>query len=271
MVSSYITALDTLNRNQRGYKDFMVVAIASQKGGTGKTTTSIQLAAGLARRGERVLLVDIDSQANASKVLLKQYQELTKDETIYATIIDRKPLPIHQSSVENLDVAPSHILLSNTDVVLTTAMDHREARLKAHLDPLKDDYDYIFIDCPPALSWLTLNAFTAADRVLMVVSPGYFELDSINQLSKTVKEVHDLFNPSLKFIGILFTMSAGTINSRTSLQVLRQGYADTVLNTVIPRNTDISDALYNKQDIFTYSPRSYSAEAYRKLIEELFP
>ena len=156
-------------------------------------------------------------------------------------------------------------------MTLTTAIDHREARLKTHLDPLKDAYDFIFIDCPPALSWLTLNAFTAADRVLIVVSPGYFELESINQLAKTVSEVQQNFNPSLRLLGILFTMSAGTINSRTSLQVLRQGYTDVVLNTVIPRNTDVSDANYKKMDVFTYNPRSYGAEAYRKLIEELFP
>ena len=271
MASSYTTVHDTLNRNLRGSKDSMVIAVASQKGGTGKTTTSIQLAAGLAQRGERVLLVDTDSQANASKVLLERYQDIRKEETLYITIIERQPLPVHKTSIENLDTVPSHILLSNTDVTLTTALDHREARLKTHLDPLKDQYDYIFIDCPPALSWLTLNAFTAADRVLIVVSPGYFELESINQLSKTVSEVQANFNPSIRLLGILFTMSAGTINSRTSLQVLRQGYADAVLNTVIPRNTDVSDANYKKMDVFTYNPKSYGAEAYRKLIEELFP
>jgi len=161
----------------------MIYAIASQKGGTGKTTTSISLSAGLARQGKKVLLIDIDSQANSSKVLLHNYTALPVHETIYATILDRKPLPIHMTQVPNLAIVPSHIQLSNTDVVFTTAKDHREARLKRELDTIKSQYEYVFIDCPPALSWLTLNAFTASDKVIVVVSPGYFEVDSIAQLS----------------------------------------------------------------------------------------
>src|SRR4051794_821941 len=132
----------------------MVTSIASQKGGAGKTTTSIALSAGLARRGKKVLLIDIDSQANSSKVLLPTYPEIPKDLTIYRTILSRQPLPIHPTSIPNLDVVPSHILLSNTDIELTTAKDHREARLKRALDQAQGAYDYVFIDCPPALSWL---------------------------------------------------------------------------------------------------------------------
>src|SRR3712207_5227811 len=167
----------------------MVISIASQKGGTGKTSTSISLAAGLARKGKRVLLLDIDSQANSSKVLLPEYQKIPRERTLYCTIINREPLQIHQTSVPGLDIVPSHILLSNTDVELTTAVDHREARLKYELDKVKDSYDFVIIDNPPALGWLTLNAFTASDKVLIVVAPGYFELDSIVQLNKTLEEV----------------------------------------------------------------------------------
>ncbi len=204
-------------------------------------------------------------------MLVPDYPALRKEDTIYVTILERAPLPIQETAVPNLDIVPSHILLSNTDIELTTAKDHREARLRRELDKVKQAYDYVFIDCPPALSWLTLNAFTASDRVLLVVSPGYFELDSINQLSKTVREVQGYFNPDLRFLGILFTMSDSTSNSRTSLQVLRQAYADTVVKTVIPRNTDIRDAHFNKQDVFAYSPHSKSAQAYQRLLEELFP
>ena len=248
----------------------MIYSIASQKGGTGKTSTSISLAAGLARRGKRVLLIDIDSQANSSKVLLPNYPELKKNDTVYATILERKALPVRQTPLPGLDIAASHILLSNTDIELTTAKDHREARLKQQLDRIKANYDFVFIDCPPALSWLTINAFTASDGVIVVVAPGYFELDSIVQISKTIEEVQEYFNAHLTLKGYLFTMSDPTLNSKTSLRVLRQTYTDNVFDTIIPRNTDLRDAHFNKQDIFSFNPAAKSAEAYDRLIEEIF-
>src|SRR3954447_2595957 len=248
----------------------MIIAIASQKGGVGKTSTSISLAAGLAKKDKRVLLIDIDSQANSSKVLIPGYPDIPSDETIYATIIDRKPLPVHQSQVQNLFIVPSHILLSQTDVELTTAMDHREARLKRELDRIKEQYDYIFIDCPPSLSWLTINAFTAADKVLVVVAPGYFELDSIVQISKTIERMKEYYNLDLKLAGFLFTMSDPTINSRTSLEILRKTYDGSVFDAVIPRNTDLRDAHFNRLDVFTFNAKSAAARAYAKLIAELF-
>jgi chromosome partitioning protein len=248
----------------------MVIAIASQKGGVGKTSSSISLAAGLARKGKKVLLVDIDSQANSSKVLLPDYQAIPKEQTIFATILTRSPLPVHHTSLPNLDIVASHILLSNTDVELTTAIDHREERLKRELDPIKDRYDFVFIDCPPMLSWLTINAFTAADKVMVIISPGYFELDSIVQISKTIHEVKEFFNPNLALAGFLFTMSDPTVNSKTSLQILRQTYTGTVFNTVIPRNTDLRDAHFEKKDIFSYNPHAAAAQAYDKLIHEFF-
>ena len=138
------------------------------------------------------------------------------------------------------------------------------------MDKIKDHYDFIFIDNPPALGWLTLNSFTASDRVLVVVSPGYFELDSLVQLGKTLDEVREYFNPGLELIGYLFTMSEPTINASTSLQILRQTYTEKVLRTVIPRNTDLRDAHFNKTDIFTFAPRAKAALAYEKLIREVF-
>jgi chromosome partitioning protein len=126
----------------------MIISIASQKGGVGKTTTSISIAAGLAHRGKKALLIDVDSQANSSKVLLPDFQHIRPEQSTYATIIDRRPLPIRPSSVPHLDIVPSHILLSNTDVKLTTAIDHREARLKSQLSTVVSDYEYVIIDCP---------------------------------------------------------------------------------------------------------------------------
>ena len=184
--------------------------------------------------------------------------------------MERKALTVHQTSLAHLSVVPSHILLSHTDIELTTAIDHREERLKTALNAIQADYEYVFIDCPPTLSWLTINAFTAADKVIVVVSPGYFELDSIVQMSKTVEEVRQFFNAKLELLGFLFTMSDGTINTKTSLQVLRQSYTDKVIKTVIPRNTELRDAHFQKQDVFSFNPKANAAIAYRKLIRELF-
>jgi chromosome partitioning protein len=175
-----------------------------------------------------------------------------------------------KQDVPNLDIVPSHILLSNTDVELTTAIDHREERLKRELDPIKNNYDFVFIDCPPTLSWLTINAMTASDKVVVIVSPGYFELDSIVQISKTIKEVKGYFNPHIELAGFLFTMSDPTVNSKTSLQILRQTYTSSVFNTVIPRNTDLRDAHFERKDIFSFNSHAPAAQAYDKLINELF-
>jgi len=153
---------------------------------------------------------------------------------------------------------------------LTTAKDHREARLKDQLDAVKDQYDFVFIDCPPALGWLTINAFTASDSVLVVVEPGYFELDSIVQLNKTLAEVREFYSPKLKILGYLFNKSDPTVNSRTSLQVLRQTYTDKVIKTVIPRNVDLKDASFNRTDIYSYNPSAKGSLAFQKLIKELF-
>jgi chromosome partitioning protein len=184
--------------------------------------------------------------------------------------MERGPLPVHPTEVDNLALVPSHILLSNTDIELTTAKDHREERLKTKLDAIKALYDFIFIDCPPTLSWLTINAFTASDKIIVTVSPGYFELDSIVQISKTIQEVHEYFNPQIELLGFLFTMSDPTITTETSLKILRQTYTQQVLQTIIPRNTDVRDAHLNLQDIFSYNPQAKAARAYRRLIEELF-
>ncbi len=248
----------------------MRIAIASQKGGTAKTSSSISLAAGLAKKNKKVLLIDADSQASSSKVLLKNYQSLPKEQTLYSTVIQFNPLPLHQTTIPNLTVVPSHILLADTDLELATALDHRESRIKNELDKIRDRFDYIFFDCPPTLGWLTINALSAASHVIVCCAPGYFELDSIAAINKSLTKVQRFFNPEINLLGYLFTMSDSTRNSAISLQVLRQTYTDKVFKTVIPRNTDLRDAHMNQQDIFSYSPNSNAGQAYNRLIEELF-
>lgn len=248
----------------------MIISVATQKGGTGKTTTSINLAKGLSHRGKKILLVDMDSQANSSKVLLDNYQSIPKEKTLYQTInLQTTTLPIHEANEKNVFVAPSHILMSDADMELMTAKDHREERLKKALDYVKDDFDHVIIDCPPALGWLSLNAFTASDGVIIVVIPGYFELDSLVQINKVFAEVQEYFNPDLELLGYLFNMSDSTVNSRTSLKVLRQTYTDQVFKAVLPRQTAVRDAHFDKSDIFVTHPDKAYAQAFNKFIDEL--
>src|SRR5215213_9275613 len=198
----------------------MVISIGSQKGGVGKTTTSLALAAGLAQKGKKVLLIDVDYQANSSKVLLPDYQKLDIQDTVYATVLERKPLTVHKTGIENLEIVPSHILLSNADLTLITALDNRAQRLKTQLEKVRDRWDYVLIDCPPSIGWLTLNAFTASDKIIIVVSPGYFELDSIVQIDKTIAKVKEEFNPSLDLYGMLFNLTT----TRTQRRLLCSFY-----------------------------------------------
>ena len=247
----------------------MVISVASQKGGVGKTSTAISLSAGAARRGRKVLLVDIDPQANSSKVLIHDFADLRAEDTIYTTIINRNPIPYYPTQVEGLSISPSHILLSEASITITVARDHREARLKDQLEEIAEQYDHVFIDCPPSLDWLTLNAFTASNRIVVVTSPGFFELDSLVQLGKVVEEVREFYNPNLELFGFLFNMSDPTISSRESIKILRQTYTKQVFKTIIPRNVDLRDASFAKQDIFAYNADAKTAEAYQKLIDEM--
>lgn len=248
----------------------MIISIGSQKGGVGKTTTSLALAAGLAQKGKKVLLIDVDYQANSSKVLLPDYQRLDIQDTVYATVLERRPLTIHKTQLPNLEIVPSHILLSNADLTLITALDNRAQRLKIQLEKVRGMWEYIIIDCPPSIGWLTLNAFTASDKIIVVVSPGYFELDSIVQIDKTIGKVKEEFNPSLELLGMLFNLSDNTNATTASLQLLRQTYPNKVFRTIIPRNTDIKEAQLSKRDIFSFNTKANAAIAYNNLIKELF-
>ncbi len=247
----------------------VVTAIASQKGGVAKSTSSINLSAGLARKGKKVLLIDVDPQSNSSRVFLKDYLNLKRDETLYDTIINNKSLHVYQTPVEGLDIVPSHILLSNADIDLQNAF-RREERLKIHLAEIKNEYDFIFLDCPPSLNWLTYNALVAADKIIVPVSPGFFELESINQINRTIYEIQNQINHDLKIAGYLFTIGENSTGSKVSLKVLRQTFPEYTLTNIIPKNVDARDASAAKMDIFGYNPKAIAAEAYMRVIKEVF-
>ena len=244
-------------------------AIASQKGGVAKTTTSISLAAGLAHQGKRILLIDMDSQANSSKVLLRGYAEIPAEQTIYRTILQKQELAIHPTDLEKLDIVPAHILLSSTDAAIAGEFG-RETRLVKQLGKVDRQYDYVFIDCPPALGFLSINAIVAAQRVIIPTAPGFFELDSLGQIHETIQLVREEFNPELEIEGILFCNSRPTVESRDSLKLLREVYGDLVFQTIIPGNVAIKEAHFNGQDVFSYDNGCRAAEEYRRLIKEVF-
>jgi chromosome partitioning protein len=248
----------------------LITSIASKKGGVAKTTTAISLAAGLARKGHTTLLIDIDEQANSSEVLVPISDSLTKDQTVYATIIDRKPLVIHPTPIPELFIVPAHIDLGGTDVELATALDNRAIRLKTQLDKIKNQYEYVIIDCPPDLGWLTINALAASDQAISPISPGRFELGSIVDFEELVEKVIQNYNSLLRIRGYLYTRGDATVSGKECLITLRQRYPALTFKTIIPSNVDVRDASIRHLDVFGYKPQCVGAQHYMRLIQEVF-
>ena len=244
-----------------------VVSIANQKGGVGKTTTSINLSTILAKKGKKVLLIDADPQGNATSGLGIN-KEI--DKSIYDVIINEINIKetLKDTSIKTLKVCPSNINLAGAEVELVSLMS-REHRLKERIDEIKDEFDYIIIDCPPSLGLITLNAFTASDSVLIPVQCEYYALEGLGKLINTINLVRRHLNKYVEIEGALLTMyDARTNLSNQVVKEVKRYFEDRVYKTVIPRNVKLSEAPSYGMPITVYDPKSKGAKCYEKLAKE---
>jgi chromosome partitioning protein len=246
-----------------------VIAIASQKGGVGKTTTAINLGACLAQEGRRVMLVDIDPQGNATSGLGANGNDVRL--TIYEALIGQNELreSVMPTALANLDLVPAGQRLSGAEVELVGMM-ARETRLKNALATVRDEYDFILIDGPPSLGLLTVNALTAADSVLIPLQCEYLALEGLTQLISAIRLVQDHLNPGLRIEGVLLTMFDTRLNlSQQVADEARKFFAERVYKSVIPRNVKLSEAPSFGKPIVLYDPHSTGADSYRELAREV--
>ncbi|MBO5082992.1 MAG: ParA family protein [Lachnospiraceae bacterium] len=246
-----------------------IIAIANQKGGVGKTTTSINLSAALAAQGKKVLIIDTDPQGNATSGFGVEKNEL--DNTVYELMLGECSIKecILSEVIPNLDMLPTNVNLAAIEIE-TIDVENKEYILKNELDWIKDKYDFILIDCPPSLSMLTVNAMSAADSVLVPIQCEYYALEGLSQLIHTINLVKSRLNEDLEMEGVVFTM----YDSRTNLSAevvenVKENLDEKIFDTVIPRNIRLAEAPSFGQPITIYDPKSAGAVSYLELAEEI--
>lgn len=244
-----------------------VLVFANQKGGVGKTTSAVNIAAALGIAGKRTLIIDFDPQGNASSGVGVRKPRATS----YDIIIGRHTVgdAIIKTEFKNLDIIPSSMSLAAAEFELAD-LEHRESRLKNALEPVKDDYDYVIIDCPPSLGLLTVNALTVGDGVIIPMQCEYFSLEGLSQIMMTIKQVKKLYNPSLSLTGILITMYNGRLNLSVSvLDELKKYYADKLFKTAVQRNVRLSEAPSFGKPIQYYDKYSRGGLQYTEIAAEI--
>lgn len=245
-----------------------IIAVVNQKGGVGKTTTAVNVSTILAKKGKKVLLIDEDPQGNATSGL---GIDKGVGKSVYDVIINDVEIDeaIVQSSIKNLSVCPSNINLAGAEVELVSMMS-REQKLKEKIDKVENDFHYIIIDCPPSLGLLTINAFTAANSLLIPIQCEYYALEGVGQLINTVNLVKKQLNKSLYVEGVVLTMNDARTNlSNQVIKEVKTYFKDNVYNTIIPRNVKLSEAPSYGMPISVYAPKSKGARCYEKLTNEI--
>lgn len=246
-----------------------VIAVTNQKGGVGKTTTTVNLGACLTHKGKKVLLLDIDPQGNTTSGVGIQKQSIKR--CVYDVLVSGFPLDaiILPTEVEGLSLAPASIQLAGAEIELVPSMS-REEKLRQSMQDIREEYDFVLIDCPPSLGLLTVNALTAADSVLVPIQCEYYALEGLSQLVNTVKLVQRHLNKNLKLEGALLTMYDPRTNLASQVvSEVKAYFGKQVYNTIIPRNVRLSEAPSHGKTILDYDPRSKGAEVYMQLAEEV--